>query len=478
MSDINLTNDSHIMGNLRLERQILGKIISENDYYWQVRSQLKPEHFVASLHQLIFANIGELIEAGKNASPLQLAKLEPALINDKPASDYYIELARDSAHAAHVVNDAITIRDFAYWRKFVDVTSKAGHLARAATPITKIEEFQNDFESQLLELKFEFDCFDAESRTIEHVCEESLQLFLKELASEEQIYPHIGLKSVTRLMGPLTPGCLYVIAGRPGSGKTALAVSAARSIMRQRAPDGQNFGVGFVSLEMTQKDIWGRFLACEMALSQTPIEYMRIKRLEVNKTEVQAIERYSEVLKKFLLFIDDTAQLGIEDIFARVREEQHRMKKAGQRLDVIVVDYLQIIKPTGRYQGNKVAEISEISSGLVRLAKELGVAVLAVSQLSRKVEERNDKRPIMSDLRESGQIEQDANGIVMVYRPAYYDNQKRAIAEAEDLAKFDNRKNDLHCIVTKARDGITGEIVAYCDIGKNDIADKYDRPSA
>ena len=184
------------------------------------------------------------------------------------------------------------------------------------------------------------------------------------------------------------------------------------------------------------------------------------------------VEHFSKALKRFPLSIDDKSGLTVAEIFVRARNEQQKLKKRGVDLAVVVIDYLQIIKPSTRYVGNKVAEVSDISSSLVALAKDLNVAVIAISQLSRKVEERKDKRPIMSDLRESGQIEQDANSIIFLYRPAYYDNQQTAYADAELLDKFQRRENDLHYIIAKARDGFPGEKKLQCDIGKNHIFEK------
>lgn len=461
-----------VAANLEAERQLLGKILLQNEVYWEVRDILKPEYFSAAPHQELFENIGLLLQEGKRANPVTLLGFGPADINSQPAQKYYVALAGDPTHMVSVSDYAMIIRNFAKRRRFAHLTGAASEYALKSTEPSGQDLYFNDLDARLLELKFEFDGKTTNNRSIEQVCDESLISFLKETATEGEIYPTIGLKDVTRLMGPLTPGCLYVLAGRPGSGKTAAVVAATRSILRQKAPNDQQFGVGFFSLEMTKKDIWARFVACEMALSSTPIYYMEIKRRTVPTTHLKAVEKNSDNLKKFALFIEDKSSLTVSDIYAFTRQEQHRFEQEGKKLHVIVIDYLQIIKPSKRYQGNKVAEISEISSGLVHLAKELNVAVLAVSQLSRKVEERNDKRPIMPDLRESGQIEQDSSGIVFLYRPAYYDEHKRVEADPEKLAEFEKRKNDLHYIVAKARDGIPGEAITYCDIGKNHIVDK------
>ena len=471
MAEKNHSSDEPVIANLEAERQLLGYILLDNETYYQCCNLLKPEYFFAPVHQELFKNIGELLENGKSANPITLHGMEPAEINKQPAQKYYVALCKDPAHKVNIVDYAETIKELSYRRELAAITGVTKEFAATAPPLTPPDDIQKELEIKLIEMKARYGAARIDNRSIEYVCDESLTEFLTKISSDEPIYPTIGLKDVTRLMGPLTPGCVYVLAGRPGSGKTAAAVAAARSIIRQKRSEGQHYGVAFFSLEMTRMDIWARFIASEMALSHDPVNYMNIKRLCVPATQYDAIQRYSNALKKFPLSLDDKSNLTIVDIYARAREEKQRFAKINQSLDVVVIDYLQIIKPTKRYAGNKVAEISEISIGLVNLAKDLNVAVIAVSQLSRKVEERKDKRPIMPDLRESGQIEQDANSIIFLYRPAYYDNQNPS-NKPEDVEKYEARQNDLLYIVAKARDGITGEVTVYTDIGKNHIVDK------
>lgn len=455
-----------------IERRLLGKILLENEMFWVCRPHVKAEDFSVQAHQDLFADMEKLINDNEPADPFTLSTFNSAQINEKPAFHYYLALTKNPVHMVEIEDYARIIREYSKRVKFSMLTAQASEYALKTTKYDDSDSYINQFETKLLELKLEYETVDSANRSIESVCNESLELFLQETVSEEEIYPTIGLKSVTNLMGPITPGCVYVLAGRPGSGKTAAAVAAARSIIRQNGPEGQKFGVGFISLEMTKKDIWARFVACEMAMSQTPIYYKEIKRRELGGAKLEAVANFSNSLKKFSLFIEDKSAMTVADIHACIREEQYRLSKNDQRLDVVFIDYIQIIKPSKRYQGNKVAEISQISSGLVHLAKTLNVAVVAISQLSRKVEDRNDKRPIMPDIRESGQIEQDANSIIFLYRPAYYDNQQTKTANADDLAKFQARENDLHYIVAKARDGITGEAIVYTDIGRNQIREK------
>lgn len=465
-------NSEQPIANLEAERQLLGRMLLDNECYWQVASFLRPEHFHSPVHEELFSVLSELIRNNEPANPVTLQTYVKRKINNAPASRYYLGLVNDATAVINVPYYAETIVNLALRRQIVNGSYALIAHAEQMEIATPVQSILQTADLMFSDIRFSIPGALRDTTSIAAVCDESFQNLLDLMATPVSPYPTIGLKRVTRLMGPLTPGCVYVLAGRPGSGKTAAGVAAARSIIRQTGPDGSHFGVAFYTLEVTKRDLWNRFIACEMALSNTPVNYMDLKRGSITKPQVKAVEHYSKALQRFPLSIDDKGGLTVAEIFVRARAEKEKLKKRGIKLAVVVVDYLQIIKPSGRYLGNKVAEISDISTALVTLAKDLDVAVLAISQLSRKVEERNDKRPIMSDLRESGQIEQDANSIIFLYRPAYYDNQQTSQADADELAKFQARENDLHYIVAKARDGLTGEIVAQCDIGKNHIFEK------
>lgn len=457
------------VANLEAERQLLGRLLLENGVYWEVAQFLRPEHFSHQIHEDLYRHIGELVQNNELANPVTLQSYVRYKINRAPAVRYYLALSRDATHAVNVGFYARTIVALALRRNMISGAHAIIDQSETLEVSTPVEKILESADALFSSIRFSIPGAMRDTTSIAAVCDESFSELLKLVENPVSPYPTMGVSGVTRLMGPLTPGCVYIIAGRPGSGKTAAAVAAARSIIRQTNQQGQNFGVAFFTLEVPKRDLWNRFIACEMAISHNPVAYMDLKRGNVTAAQLKSIEHHSKALKRFPLSIDDKSGLTVAEIFVRARAEKQKLAKIGVSLSVVVVDYLQIIKPAGRYHGNKVAEISDISSALVTLAKDLDVAVIAVSQLSRKVEERNDKRPIMSDLRESGQIEQDANSIIFLYRPAYYDNQQTAFADAELLDKFQARENDLHYIVAKARDGLTGEVVAKCDIGKNYI---------
>ena len=460
------------VANLEAERQLLGRLMLDNACYWQIASFLRPEHFYVPAHQDLYYHINTLIQDNQLANPVTLQPYMQHEINRAPAVRYYLALIKDATTAINVDDYARTIVNLALRRQIITGAHALIVQSQTFEIGTPVEKILQSADVLFSDIRLSIPGVMMDTTSIQSVCEASFTRLLELMSTEISPYPSIGLKGVTRLLGPLTPGCVYVIAGRPGAGKTAAAVAATRSIIRQTAPDGTHFGVAFFTLEVTKHDLWNRFVACEMAISNTPINYMDLKRANVTGVQIKQIEHYSKALQRFPLSIDDKSGLTVAEIYVRARAEKQRLEKQGLTLNVVAIDYLQIIKPTGRYIGNKVAEISDISSSLVKLAKDLEVAVLVVSQLSREVEKRPNKRPIMSDLRESGQIEQDANSIILLYRPAYYDNQRTSYADAELMDKFQARENDLHYIVAKARDGMTGEVITYCDIAKNYITDK------
>ena len=460
------------VANLEAERQLLGRLLLDNDYYWTVAPVISPEHFATRVHADIFEKMGELIRAEKPANPVTLKQFISYDINHQPPQRYLLALTSDATSIVNLMDYAQTIVGLSVRR---DIITGAQTIMESAAQLeisVPVEKVLEQADLTFAHVRQSLPESPRDTTSIQAVGEESLARLVELTQSKINPHPSLGIKGVTGLIGNLTPGCVYVLAGRPGSGKTAAAVAAARSILRQKAPSGEPFGVAFFTLEVTKYDLWNRFISAEMALSRTPVFYMQLKRGTVSPAVLKSIEYFSNAFSRFPLSIFDKSGVTVAEIFVKARALKRELEEKGQSLNVLVVDYLQIIKPTGRYAGNKVAEISEISSSLLQLAKDLNVAVIAVSQLSRKVEERPDKRPQMSDLRESGQIEQDANSIIFLYRPAYYDRQNTENASPSELEMFQAREHDLHYIVSKARDGLTGEVIAHCDIGKNHIIDK------
>ncbi|RUW95036.1 replicative DNA helicase, partial [Mesorhizobium sp. M8A.F.Ca.ET.023.01.1.1] len=271
-----------------------------------------------------------------------------------------------------------------------------------------------------------------------------------------------GMRDLDRRMGGLQPSDLIVLAGRPGMGKTSLATNIAFNVAEAYVPAQQADGsfkaanggvVGFFSLEMSSEQLATRIIS-----EQTEISSSKIRRGEISEMDFEKLVACSQTMQKIPLFIDQTGGISIAQLSARAR----RLKRQ-RGLDLIVIDYIQLMQgSSAKSSQNRVQEITEITTGLKALAKELTVPIIALSQLSRQVESRDDKRPQLSDLRESGSIEQDADVVIFVYREEYYLKNREPKLGTEEYVKWENEMNEMRgkaeVIVAKQRHGPTGTV--------------------
>jgi replicative DNA helicase len=271
-----------------------------------------------------------------------------------------------------------------------------------------------------------------------------------------------GLRDLDHRMGGLQPSDLIIVAGRPGMGKTSLATNIAFGIAAAHEPDQQSDGaakaarggvVGFFSLEMSAEQLATRIIS-----EQTGISSSRIRRGEISEADFEKLVSCSQTMRKIPLYIDQTGGISIAQLATRAR----RLKRQ-RGLDVLVIDYIQLMQgSTQRSSQSRVQEVTEITTGLKALAKELAVPIIALSQLSREVEKRDDKRPQLSDLRESGSIEQDADVVLFVYRDEYYLTGKEPAPGTDEHLKWEagmaQARGKADVIIAKQRHGPTGTV--------------------
>lgn len=296
------------------------------------------------------------------------------------------------------------------------------------------------------------------------------------LKSDAPPAPTTGLIDLDKMLGGWPRGQLSVIAGRPGTGKSAVATGCVLNAARKGHP------VCFFSLEMHDAQLGARMLT-DLAFSCTepPIHYEDI--LKRNAMSDRVLSRLGTAqidLEKLspLIHIEEQRGLTVAEISARARKQAGLLQRAGTPLEVVVVDHMHIVKASDRYAGNRVRELAEISDGLATLAKELDVAVIGLCQLSRAVEGRENKRPSMPDLRESGAIEEDASVIIFLYRAAYYLEKQRfddEAAEAARAALLEQVRHKIEFGIDKNRNGRVGIIDAFVDIGANVVRDGTDK---
>ncbi len=465
--------------NLEAEQGILGALLIDNRTWERVGDMLKPEYFYAPAHQRIFKAIQTLVDRGQTATPVTLKGYfeKDADLDQVGGAAYLVDLAAGVISVINVEDYAGTIYDLFLRRELItfgnDVVNESYDQNLEADAQDTIESA----EARLFSL--------AESGSGQNefvTLRDSIKVAI-ELA--ESAYNNkggvtgvtTGLKDVDEKLGGLHNSDLLILAGRPSMGKTALATNMAFNAAKAYAQTGGKEGavVAFFSLEMSHDQLTMRILAEQANISGDALR-------KGNMTEVQfrdfaqAAHRLSQVP----LYIDDTPALSIGAVRTRCR----RLKRK-HGLGMIVVDYLQLLRGNGSRQSesNRVLEISEITRGLKALAKELQVPVLALSQLSRAVEQREDKRPMLSDLRESGSIEQDADVVMFVYREEYYlAREVPGQRDSETIDKFNERyahwaqrlqdsANVAEAIVAKQRHGPIGIVKLYFDPNVTRFAD-------
>ena len=447
--------------NLEAEQALLGAILVNNEAVDRVSSFLKPDHFFDPLHGRIFEATAQLIMGGKRATPITLKTF---FQNEEPVGELSVPqyLGRLSANATTIINAedyGRTVYDLSVRRQLIDIgeimVNTAYDSPIDAPPETQIEEAEQQL-YDLAETGKYGSGFEPFSSTLTDAIDMAANAYQRDgglsgLAS--------GFTDLDQKMGGLQASDLIIIAGRPAMGKTSLATNIAYHVAKaykadpntQKATDGAV--VGFFSLEMSSEQLATRIIA-----EQSYIPSERIRRGRIESDEFDRIVEVSQELQNLPLFIDQTGGITVAQLAARAR----RLKRQ-RGLGFIIVDYLQLLTGSSRRaQQGRVQEVTEITTGLKALAKELQVPVLALSQLSRQVEQRDDKRPQLADLRESGSIEQDADVVMFVFREEYYleRNQPRENTEEHRQWQTDmeavSGKADV--IIGKQRHGPTGTV--------------------
>ncbi len=452
-------------GNIEAEQALLGAILVNNRAYERVSEFLRPEHFFEPLHGRVYEAVAAVISRGQVANPVTL---KAGFDRDEDFAELggAAYLARLAGSAVTVVNArdyGTTIHDLYLRRQLIDlgedtVNEAYGHHLDS-TAMDQIEAA----EQKLYDLATVGD-YERGFQDFRSVLTGAIETAESAFKREGQLTgTATGFTDIDNLLGGLHASDLIVLAGRPSMGKTALATNiafhAARNYRTEPDQDGNQrvvdgAVVGFFSLEMSAEQLAMRILAEESGVASDSI-----RRGSLSNADFEKIVRASQELQKAPLFIDDTPALTVSALRTRARrlQRQHGMS-------LIVVDYLQLVSSgkTSR-QDNRVQEVAEITRGLKTLAKELEVPVLALSQLSRQVEQRDDKRPQLADLRESGSIEQDADVVMFIFREEYYvereEPQRGTEKHEEWRAKMDPIHNLAEIIVAKQRHGPIGKVL-------------------
>ena len=448
---------------IEAEQQLLGGLLNNNDLYYSLEDKVDPEHFYDPVHSRIFEIISTRIKDGKLASAVTVNTFltEDEGLKELGGSSYLAQLMAGSVASSAIKDYSKLVYDLAIRRELIILGQEISSRAQSI----KVDE-QPEEQIILAEQNLYKIGDSGKSET-------GFKSFLKALGEAVQVANaahhrdgnlagiSTGFIDLDKKMGGLHSSDLIILAGRPSMGKTSLATNIAyniaKSFKKNDNADGTsetvNGGiVGFYSLEMSAEQLASRILS---ETAEIPSE--QIRRGDMTESEFRRFVEAAKSIESSPLFIDDTPALTIAQLASRAR----RLKRT-HGLDALIIDYLQLVR-AGSSRDNRVNEISEITQGLKAIAKELNIPVIALSQLSRQVENRDDKRPQLADLRESGSIEQDADVVLFVYREEYYkEREKPSDHDLEKMAIWQEEMDRLHgraeLILGKQRHGPIGTV--------------------
>lgn len=448
--------------NLEAEQGLLGALLVDNRAMEKI-DFLRPFHFFAPAHQRIFEAIQKLTDRGQTASPVTLKSYfeTDADLTQVGGSEYLADLASSVVSVINAADYAQSLYDLHLRRELItlgeDVVNSAYELKLDKDAMATVELAEN----RLFTLA---ETGDTRSGfvTIRDSVMKAIEIADRAYKADGHVTGvTTGLRDLDEKLGGLHKSDLLILAGRPSMGKTALATNIAyHAALRYADTNGKEGGrVGFFSLEMSSDQLATRILADQSSISSDSI-----RKGTVNAEEFGKFVAASQKMVQVPLYIDDTPALSIGAVRSRAR----RLKRQ-HGLDLLVIDYLQLLQGTGSRQSseNRVLEISEITRGLKAIAKELEIPVIALSQLSRAVEQREDKRPQLSDLRESGSIEQDSDVVMFVYREEYYLSRTEPEPGTEKHMKWQERMEHAHnvaeVVIGKQRHGPIGIVSLMFD---------------
>lgn len=456
--------------NIGAEQALLGAIISNNLALEKVENFLEPQHFSSKINGLIFKTLKKLIS---NDQVADLNTLKIFLENDDDFIDnggmsYLLKISENSISIINSKQYGELIYDLFIRRKLINLGTNLINESHENFEDQDSNEIIENIESNLFNLTNEGETQKG-PKQFDNILEDTLEYAEKAFKkSEDVVGLKTGLNDFDKKIGGLHRSDLIIVAGRPSMGKTAFATNIASNICNNKKSTKKT-NVLFFSLEMSSEQLATRILS---EISKISSEGIRTGNL--SKNEFEKLIKSSENLKDLSLFIDDSPALTISSIRTRSR----RLKRK-QGLDLIIIDYLQLLSGESRnLNDNRVKEISDITRGLKAIAKELNIPIVALSQLSRKVEDREEKRPQLADLRESGSIEQDADLVVFLYREEYYLARTEPPEGTEKHIMWTSKMEKVHniaeAIVAKHRHGPISRVKLHFSAANTKFSDLAD----
>ncbi len=446
-------NFEELPNNIEAEQSVLGSILMQNEIFDDISTLITSINFYDPLHQRIFAAIESLIYKGMLANPITLKNHFEKEKDDIDVPEYLVKVTKFSSSSRQAIEYSKIIYDMYVRRELIKISEGTIDTAKVNDLNISGQKIIENSEKLLFDLA-EKGSFNSSLVKFDEAMKLTIEMASNAYKNDEGIVGvPTGLRDLDDRLGGLHQSDLIIIAGRPSMGKTALATNIAFNAAKKLQDENKKSSIAFFSLEMSSEQLSTRILA-----EQSRITSHNIRRGKISDEEFDKFIETSKTISELPLFIDETPAISIAALSNRAR----RIKRL-HGLDMIVVDYIQLMRATINNKDGRVQEISEITQGLKAIAKELSIPVLALSQLSRAVELRDQKKPQLSDLRESGSIEQDADVVMFVYRESYYlekqEPRAATVEHAEWQAKMNEVSNLAEIIIGKQRHGPTGNIM-------------------
>ena len=438
--------------NTEAEQAVIGSILVTNEIFDEINTIISSANFHDPMHQKIFSAVENLVYKGMLANPITLKNYFEDEKDDLNVPEYLVKVTKFSTSARQATEYSRIIYDMFVRRELIKISEQTIDSAKLNNLETNGQTIIENSERLLFDLA-EKGSFNSSLVKFDEALKQTIEMASAAYKNEEGIVGvPTGLRDLDDRLGGLHRSDLIIIAGRPSMGKTSLATNIAFNAAKKIQDSGKKSSIAFFSLEMSSEQLSTRILA-----EQARIRSNDIRRGRISDEQFDKFLETSKNLSELPLYIDETPAISIAAMSNRAR----RIKRLFG-LDMIVVDYIQLMKGTSFNKDGRVQEISQITQGLKAIAKELSIPVVALSQLSRQVEQRDDHKPMLSDLRESGSIEQDADVVMFVYRESYYLQRKEpreaTVEHAEWQAKMNEVAHLAEIIIGKQRHGPIGKV--------------------
>jgi replicative DNA helicase len=438
--------------NIEAEQAVIGSILVSNDIFDEISTIISSINFYDPMHQKIYEAIETLVYKGMLANPITLKNYFEDEKDDLNVPEYLVKITKFSTSVRQAVEYSKIIYDMFVRRELIKISEQTIDSAKLNELDTNGQTIIENSERLLFDLA-EKGSFNSSLVKFDEAMKQTIEMASAAYKNEEGIVGvPTGLRDLDDKLGGLHQSDLIIIAGRPSMGKTSLATNIAFNAAQKLQDSGKKSSIAFFSLEMSSEQLSTRIISEQARISSNDIRRGRISDEQFDK-----FLETSKNIAELPLYIDETPAISIAAMSNRAR----RIKRLFG-LDMIVVDYIQLMRGTTFNKDGRVQEISQITQGLKAIAKELAVPVVALSQLSRQVEQRDDHKPQLADLRESGSIEQDADVVMFVYREGYYLQRKEpreaTVEHAEWQAKMNEVAHLAQIIIGKQRHGPIGNV--------------------